>query len=299
MAHPFVDAAFSILAQRAQGVALPLVLGLLLGNLAGGMPGALLARIVRFGRKLNRQKRGAATLVYRGIVALLLLLIPGIALGTALDRLPLPGQWLILIVIFGASLNFMPTLNLAQRIGRSGQKLELPNLDYLFADMHGLLRYSILRSAIGFAVGAVGTSFWYVLGGFTLAVPYLLLAACAYGFSGVAFGWAARGLFRLMDFLPRSFTILLLLVASPLVPHTHPLATRKARSWHGFVALLLGISLGGALPHHSLPWAGTGTAKIDPAHLRRWLTLLAAASVLLLFALSAGEIHKLLDLFIS
>ena len=86
----------------------------------------------------------------------------------------------------------------------------------------------------------------------------------------------------------------LLALAGLFVVGGKPLAMRHAKHFHGAIAYLLGISLGGRLPTVELPWEGTGTAKVEPAHLLRWLLLRSVAMLLLMLMLAAPNIVNLL-----
>jgi cobalamin biosynthesis protein CobD/CbiB len=267
------------------------------GSFLTTIANAINARIAALGRKLDRTHRNAATRVYRGIITLFILLIPALVLGLALAQHQPWVEWLSLIVLIAAIGRSLATFHLA-RLGREAArgtlKLEIPGLSFLFADTHAVMRYAILTSARDFAVGVVGTSFWYLVGGMPLALAYLTLAAASRHTTTPAFGWAVRSVFQLLNFIPHAIAVALLALAGLFVVGGRPLAMRHAKHFHGAIAYLLGISLGGRLPNGELPWEGTGTAKVEPGHLLRWLLLRSVAMLLLMLLLAAPQIFILL-----
>ena len=288
---------------RAQWLVVIILIAFVVGELVsrGSFMGILAsrvnARIASLGRKLDRTHRSIATRVYRGMITLFILLIPALALGLALAQHQPWVEWLSLIVLIAAIGRSLATFHLA-RLGREAArgtlKLEIPGLSFLFADTHAVMRYAILTSAGDFAVGVVGTSFWYLVGGMPLALAYLTLAAAARHYTTPAFGWAVRSVFQLLNFIPHLIAVALLALAGLFVVGGKPLAMRHAKHFHGAIAYLLGISLGGRLPTVELPWEGTGTAKVEPAHLLRWLLLRSVAMLLLMLMLAAPNIVNLL-----
>ena len=251
-----------------------------------------------FGRKLDRENRGIATLVYRGIIAVFLLLIPAMLVAGVLSN-AVPGvalvSMLLLVAWFGHCFSLWQTAALWRRATKNGLPLELAGQDYLFADSHAVLRYLVTTRMDGFAIGVVGGCVWYMLGGLPLMVAYLTLAAAADAYRPrLAFGWAARSLFALMDLLPTVIARLLLVLAAVFTPRTHPLAALRTGAWRGFAANMLGVSLGGPSPRGAQVWIGTGTARLTPEHLRRTLHLLVAASVLLVVLLASQNLYNLL-----
>jgi hypothetical protein len=288
---------------RAQSLAMLLVLGFVVGEfLARGPFSTLLRRgqqlMGTLGRKLNREHRSVATLVYRGIVAVLMLLAPAIVAASLLTR---PLAWvellsaLWLVAWFGHCFQTVATWRLAARAKHAGLALEIPGLDYLFSDSHAVIRYLIARRVDAFAIGIVGGCFWYVAGGpVAMAIYLVLAAACRTYRAHVAFGWAARSLFALADSLPKLIARALLFLAAYVTPHTKPCSGLRARDWLTAVAATLDIALGGKTPEGEIAWAGTASARLTHAHLARAIQLLVAASVWLLLLLAHQHLYNIL-----
>ncbi len=291
----------ALLAARAQWLAPLVMAAMLLGDpFSRGPFEAVLARgeqlVARLGR-LDKKKRGVARLVYRGMIALMLLLIPTMAASIAIEMQPwhrlVSGAFFFLW--FGHCFQLWRSMARWHRAKADGLKLELPGLDYLFADSHALVRYLVATRLEAFAVGIVGASFWYILGGLPVAIGYLILATAATAYrDSLAFGWAARGLFQLMDVLPRFIARILLTLAAIFTPQTHPLAALNLRPWRVAMADLIGGALGGPGPNGNLPWAGNGTARLGPEHLRRVIGLLVAAGLLFSIGLAGETLVNLL-----
>lgn len=293
----------STLALRAQWLVVIILIAFVVGELVarGSFINAITYRINRFiaalGRRLDRTHRNTATRVYRGMITLFILLIPALVLGLTLAQHQPWVEWLSLIVLIAAIGRSLATFHLA-RLGREAArgtlKLEITGLSFLFADTHAVMRYAILTSARDFAVGVVGTSFWYLVGGMPLVLAYLTLAAAAHHYTTPAFGWAVRSVFQLLNFIPHAIAVAVLALAGLFVVGGKPLAMRRAKHFHGAIAYVLGISLGGRLPTAELPWEGHGTAKVEPTHLLRWLLLRSVAMLLLMLLLAAPQIVRLL-----
>lgn len=279
---------------RAEMLPLLLVVALLVGEPMARITGVrwLLAGAARlaawFERKLNREKRGVATRLYRGMVALALLLALAGGLGFALTRAHPAAHWaslLLVIAVLGEGMGGWRKLRQWRAEKAVSEAVELPGLAFRFADHHGLLRYAMLNEAERFAVQAVGASLWYALGGVAAMVMYLALAAAALRAAPV-FGWAARGLFALADAPAKALAALLLTLAALFVSGAKPLAALRARHFYGLIAALADCSLGGTLPHgRELPWEGRGTAKVTCTHFARTCLLMGVAVVLLVLVL--------------
>ena len=246
--------------------------------------------IAWLGRKLDRPQRSTATLVYRGVVALIVVALPVVAFGVGLSQ---PWHWqdvvaaILVISLLGRGFATIGLIQLARQARRGTLSLELPGVDFLFADTHAVLRYLILRSGEQFAVGVVGTGFWYIIGGLPGMLLYRLVATMAAQYRHRPFGWAVQNVFMLLDALPRIVTVTLLTVAALLIPAARPWAVLRARKFHSFISYLVHISLGGLMPGRQLPWVGDGTAKLLPHHFMRWLFLRLVASLMLVVALAA------------
>lgn len=294
------QALLAVVALRAQVLIITLLAGLVMGELLARLlffrqaEVGLRLRLARFTTKLNRPDRPIATRLWRGLVLVLMFLLPALLLGLLLQTHPLATQ-LVLVALFGHAFGSVRLTRFWRQAKAQGVKLELPGLDHLFADSHGVLRYHILHEGERFAIGVVGVAFWFLLGGLPLALGYLAAAFLAKHLSYLAvFGWAARALFRLVDALPRLLACLLLMLGALVVSGAKPWAIRLGGPFHGFLARLLDVSLGGTLPERELPWEGTGTPKLLSSHLSRFLLVRAAASVWLLLLLGAPEIINLL-----
>ena len=292
-----------LLKLRAEMLAALIVLGYAVGEfLARGPFAALLnageALVVRL-QKLDKPNRGVATLVWRGMIAVFMLLIPAM-LGAALLSKNIPALKLVscalLVLWFGHCFETFRTLALWRRAKADGLPLELPGLHYLFADSHAVIRHLVARRIAGFTVGVVGGSFWYLIGGLPLMAAYLTLAAAADTYRTPAFGWAARSLFLLMDIFPRFLSRILLTFASLFTPQTKPFAGLFSTSARGSIANTLDIALGGPTPKGELPWVGTGTARLSPKHLQRVLTMILASSLLLVVLLASPSLSNILNI---
>jgi len=227
------------------------------------------------------------------------LLLPALGLGLLLSR-DLPWvhllAMLLMVGLFGRAFTNFHLLQVWRRAKANALALELPGRDYLFADSHAVLRYTLLTSAQQFARGVVGAAFWYILGGMPLMFGYLVLSEVAGQARSAIYGWAAIALFRLVDAIPRVLSMVLLAVSGLFVRGIHPIKSIKARDFQSFISYLLDVSLGGRMPERDVPWTGTGTPKVMPVHVLRWLLLRVAATVLLLFLLGAQDVAKLLSI---
>lgn len=300
---PTFEPLFQLLLHRAQNLVPLVALAFFLGEYIARFTGtAWLLRKLQLAaqylnRKLDRPKRSIATRIYRGMIATGFLVIPALALGLVLngsnELLGIFGGF-VLVSLLGHAFASIRLLNEWRAAHAGTLKLELKGQNYLFADSHAVLRHLILTSGEQFAVGVVGTCFWFILGGLPALFVYLTLGVLAATFRTQIFGWAANGLFQLLDFIPRAFTTVLLTLGALFTPRAKPFAAFKARSYQGLLSYLLNVSLGGRTPTGDLPWTGTGTPKLLPEHLARWMLVRVGATVLLVFALSAETILKLL-----
>lgn len=261
-------------------------------------------RIAQLNKKLNRQKRSSATRVYRGIVALVMLLVPALALGLVLMR---PEPWvqliaaLLLVALFGTLLRPYQLLRLRREAKAGRITLQSTEPPFLFPDTHALIRYSILTAAERVAL-LIGGSLYFLIASVPGLLVYFMLAAAARFYAPVhtgnrAFGWAASALYALIDAPPRFLTALFCWIASLFTPRTAPFAPLRhfataTTHFHGWVAYLLGLSLGGPIPTEAgettLPWLGTGTPRPDATHLSRTLQLMGLASLLWIWVLGAS-----------
>lgn len=293
---------FTLLKLRAEMLAPIIVLGYVVGEFfARGPINALINAgdaLVVWLKKLDKPNRGIATLVYRGMIAVFMLLIPAMFAAALLSK-NIPevklASYIFLVIWFGHCFETWRTISLWRRAKVDGLPLELPGLNYLFADSHAVIRYLVARRINGFAVGVVGGSFWYLVGGLPLMAAYLTLAAAADHYRSPAFGWAARSLFLLMDIVPRFISRILLTFASIFTPQTKPFAGLFASTARSSIASTLDVALGGPTPKGELPWVGKGTARLGPKHLQRTLTMVLAATLLLVLLLVAPELSNILN----
>ena len=293
----------ALLKLRAEMLAAIIVLGYVVGEFFARGPFAALldagdALVVRL-KKLDKPNRGVATLVYRGMIAVFMLLIPAMFAAALLSK-NIPALKLatygVLILWFGHCFQTFRTLALWRRAKVDGLPLELPGLHYLFADSHAVIRYLVATRIHGFTIGVIGGSFWYLIGGLPLMAAYLTLAAIADSYRTLAFGWAARSLFLLMDIAPRFISRILLTLASLFTPQTKPFAGLFAPTARSAIASTLDVALGGPTPKGELPWVGKGTARLTPKHLQRTLTMVLAATLLLVVLLASPTLGNLLNI---
>lgn len=292
---------------RAETLSLLVVLGCVLGELLARGPFtnalASLSSITRkLGHKLDREHRAIATRVYRGIIAVLMLVLPAIAIAAALAQ---PIAWvkllsaLLIITWVGYCMAPLSSIGILRRAGRDGVPLSLPHLPYLFADSHAVIRHLITTRLEAFAVGVVGACFWYVVGGLVAMAIYLALAGAHNAFQQrAAFGWAARSLFRLANAIPAILARALIFLAALFTPRTRPLRGLREPTLRAAAATTLDIALGGPMPGGERPWVGAGTARLTPVHLKRAMHLLSVATVLLVLLLAHQHLYNILIKFI-
>lgn len=297
----------TLITARAQWLALLLIVGYSVGSLLARGPFLAALRaggeiVLSLGRKLNRERRSVATLVYRGIIAVMVLVLPAGGAGLLLS-VSIP--WvealsaLLLVVWFGYCFQTLPTIALYKKAKTDGLGLQILELDFLFADSHAVIRHLITTRMDSFAIGVVGASFWVVAGGWMPTAIYLALAAAASAYRPcLAFGWAARGLFALMDVVPRLIARILLMLGAIVTPQTKPFAGLFAPHWRNVVTETLHISLSGPTADGQVTWVGTGTARLTHLHLSRALHLLFAATIWLALLLVSPIAYKLLIKFI-
>lgn len=290
----------TLIAERAWALWIALALTFVIGwPLGHVLPldrtiGALHRLIKTMGRKLNKQKRDATTRAWRGVIATAFVFVPAVALGWYIDAHLTALAFLSPMLIFIGTQRRPGIITLWRQAKADTLTLQLNEPNYLFADTHALLRYAMLDHATRFAIGIVGVMFWYVVFGSAGALGYLALATCAAHYAterdqDIAFGGATDGLFQLADAIPRTLTKILLAVASIFAPGARPRsAARHFTPWPLFLAELLGIALGGAMPmaygSAQTEWVGSGTPKPDATHLTRWLLIWAVALLVLMAA---------------
>jgi adenosylcobinamide-phosphate synthase len=287
---------------------LVLLAGYAMSLLIGGVLYAYLGRpvarklrglLARTGEKLNQ--RSVAVRVWRGVILVGFLLFLSL-LAAMLGAAPAAAA-LILAIFTGISYPLwwaVKAMRAAKReedalLQRCAEAMTSPT--QRGRDYHGALGLIITALTEHFALTLVGAGFWFVLLGPAGWFCYLALSACIRAFPVAedawrAFGWAAHGLFRLMDAIPALLSATLLLLASFFVPKTAPragllafLRARDARHLH-LIAGLLNITLGGPGLRHDAaiahPWIGAGSARIEPDALLRMLLLYAAGLIFLM-----------------
>ncbi|MDX2095773.1 MAG: hypothetical protein SFW64_07550 [Alphaproteobacteria bacterium] len=289
-----------LIAERAEYLALLLLPAFGIGELLARGPftralAALRRAVATLGRKLDRDTRPVAVRVYRGLIAVAMLLLPMLAATVFLGRVP-PLVALLLLAWFGQCFATISNLRLWRAAPGEALRLEQAGERALFADSHALLRHYIGTRTEAFAVGVVGGGFWYVLGGLPAMGVYLALAGAHHAYRArPAFGWAARGAFALADFLPRLLARGLVFLAGFFTPQTRPFAGLRAKDWQTAVARTLDITLGGpSLAGAQEPWVGEGTARLTGLHARRAVRLLAVAALLLGLLLAGRQMNYIL-----
>ena len=167
------------------------------------------ARVHRMGKKLNQ--RSVATRVWRGLIVVILLLIPCLITDWML------GSGFFAGIIIAMSADIQPSLwhgwaavgaaknQDEARLTLAASKLALEPQSA--PDHHGKLRLIILTLTHHFSVVLVGGAFWFALLGLKGLLGYYVLATAAHYFresedEWKAFGWAATRLFTLVDIIP-------------------------------------------------------------------------------------------------
>ncbi len=249
--------------------------------------------ITRLGQKLDRPERGPTTLIYRGMVALLMLLIPMVGLSLFLV-VPVPWRELLVVFLliawFGQAFNTLPDYQLWRRARAGRMTLESVEYNRLFTDTHALLRHRICMHMTAFHVDIVGGSFWYMLADLPAMTAYLIIMAAARSYDRGVFGWAARQLARIMTAIPTAITLLLLRLAAIFIPGTRSLASLRSGDILTATADILGIALEGSLHKNPSGWVGSGTAKVMASHFGCTLGLILVAMVWLTLLLASPTI---------
>ncbi len=245
------------------------------------------------GRRLNKSKRDAATLAWRGVIVTAMIVFPALILGALIDH-HLSHGWLFVapLLLFIGSQRQPGMIALWRAAKTETLTLQMAQPNYLFVDTHALLRFAILDHAQRFAINIFGVIMWYLVGGSAAAFAYLALGLCAAHFTpdlqkNLAFGGATDRLFAMADFIPRMIATALLLFAGFFAPGAKPArALPHFMNFPRFIADLLDISLGGPMPAAhggaNIPWVGKGTPKPTAQHLARWLITWGVALLLLM-----------------
>ena len=290
-----------LLESRSQLLLLAILLGCLLGSAplrATGLPMAFVRFIDRLGSKLDRAHRSTATLVYRGMIALILLLVPAATLGTILSQ---PAHWAQLLTLlwmavwFGWATGFYTQrYHWIQLRDHPDAAWECLGMERSFQrDIHSVIRASIVLRTQAIAEKLIGASFWFLLGGLPLMFAYSMLQCSREQFHArsMAFGWATRRMSALMDTLPRLLARVLFALAACFTPGAKPLAIFRGGSWRACIARLLDCSLETTSGNG---WVGEGSARVTHAHAGRCLILCLVTTLLLLLALATPLANKTL-----
>jgi cobalamin biosynthesis protein CobD/CbiB len=291
----------ALVTARSDRLCLVVLAGYVLGGFLIGEPvrrvqGFLYGWVEKIGKRLDRSHRSIATRVYRGIIALSVLLMVSILAAAALMHTQWPAQLLVVLLAvlwFGAAFSLPPLVSLWQR-ARQGT-LGVVDGTTVYNDTHGLIRYRLERQMDALASQVVGVCFWFLLAGILGALLYITTTSAAHAYRHSVFGWAARALHRVLDAVPRVLTRLMMVVAACFVTGCHPLHALIARDWRSAVARLYGVALGGTTPQGERPWVGDGSARLHATHLRQLLTLQLAMLVLLGLILQSHNVINLLN----
>ncbi|MHA1538828.1 MAG: cobalamin biosynthesis protein [Alphaproteobacteria bacterium] len=277
-------------------------------------PLALVGRLsAELERRLDRARRGEATLILRG--AGLLILIVGLA-GLAGWAIQLwtrtnPLGWIVEAALVALLLDQRGTIARAGRVVRAmpARKEAAAAFTAYFgrapagvrlasADRHAIARATIEASALAFAAGAVGAVLWYAV----LGLPGLFVHRVAGAMSaavrsreGAGFGLAIHRFEAAFTAIPARLAVPILALAALAVPGAsasravaesiadHGKISGLNDGWPiGAVAGALGLALGGGKS-----WAGSGTAKAGAGDINRARYLLFASALVLAAPIAA------------
>lgn len=304
------------------GPILLLLVALLLHLVAGGLmprrargPLVLVERAGRFlESRLNRESRGEAARVIRGLLSVVVIGGCAAAAGWIVVRFtqPVTYGWIVEVAVLASLFGVWTGARLAAAVARAlllarpdDARRALAERDKTareYADDHAIARGGIEQCVRSLLHGLVGPVFWYLL----LGLPGVLAYRAIEVMDGVvgrrdppreSFGLAAARLDEVANWLPARLTGMLILLAGSFVPGGSPLgvwrAIRAARSRGatGVAAWVLaaasgalGLSLGGPTRWNGVsvaaPWLGDGRARAAPADLRRAVWLAAVTTVL-------------------
>jgi len=271
------------------------------------------ANLVRwFDRKLNRERRSAATRAGRGaLIVAILVTIAGLAGWlVALAARQIPHGFLLELV---AIVLLIDQRAVHEHVRRVGAALTSESLgaarEKLNAvggggaermDAFAIARTAIEISARSFAYGVVAPAFWYAFFG----LPGLCVLRAAAVIDDVvgepternrAFGFAAARFNEALLMIAAPIAGALLLIASLFVPTAKPGRAARAMLGHngpyrsramgwpvGAVAGALGLALAGPKrgTYASQAWIDAGTAQATPLDVRRALFLFTVACLL-------------------
>ena len=263
-------------------------------------------------RKLNRERRSAATRAGRGTLIVTVLVISAALLGwlIAWAARHIPHGFLLELVAIVLLIDQRAVHEDVRRIGlaltNEGLGVARERLNALGGvgaerlDTHAVARNAIEISARSFAYGVVAPAFWYTLFG----LPGLCALRAAAVIDDVvgepsernrAFGFTAQRFNEAMLLIAAPIAGLLLLAASLFVPTAGPARAARAMlgragpyrsramGWPvGAVAGALGLALAGPKrgTYAREPWLDAGTAQATPLDVRRALFLFTIACLL-------------------
>jgi adenosylcobinamide-phosphate synthase len=270
------------------------------------------AALVRWcDRKLNRERRSAATRAGRGalIVAFLVLGAGLFGWAIAFAARHIPHGFLLELVAIVLLVDQRAVHEDVRRIGNAlaneGLGAARERLNAVSGGAERLDAYAVARAAIevsarSFAYGVVAPAFWYALFG----LPGLCALRAAAVIDDVvgepternrAFGFAAARFNEALLLIAAPIAGLVLLIASLFVPTARPRRAARAMlgragpyrsramGWPvGAVAGALGLALAGPKrgTYAREPWIDAGTAQATPLDVRRALFLFTVACLL-------------------
>ncbi|MCC7305637.1 MAG: cobalamin biosynthesis protein [Alphaproteobacteria bacterium] len=279
-----------------------------------------------FGDRLDRLHRPRADLMFRGLLLTAAALFAGGWLGKYIDNSYISMHYggimqaLYLSVLITGGTVFYVLLQLYFAMAGSkdikGAYYALSTssrTNLALADNYAITRTALNYGARIFDKGLVSPVFWYLVGGFPVALIYTILAFLAARFGKHGFtkglGSVPLAMERLLGFVPGAFAALLIMLAGGFTPtaglfrgisSVFGVKGRASYEQGGFplsaMAWSLGIALGG--PSQDLSgsalqggWVGPegATTRNDHSHLKRGLYILLAAH--LLFAASLGSAY--------
>jgi adenosylcobinamide-phosphate synthase len=305
------------------GPLLLLLVALAIDAYAGGfvacLPPGLATWIGRLGgfldRKLNRQERGDATRLGRGVLVVAVLVAAAAALGAVVHLFSrsVPFGWglelAMLVICLGLGLPWHAIRAVRRAFGHGGldaarQALRgLTRRDIDALDDYGVARAAIEAVAKHLNQGVVAPVFWYILFGLPGLLVWTVVNALddAIGHRSpryAQFGLGAARLDLALNFLPARLTGGLIVVAAAFLGSAQPLAALrtmlKDARYHRSVnagwpeaalAGALGLALGG--PHREGAvtvrevWIGQGRARATAADIGRALALHAVSCLVL------------------
>lgn len=293
-------------------------------------PVSLTRRLVEeLDRRLNRPQRGETTLLVRGVLVVLVLVVLGLGGGAAVGWLSrsLPyGFFLELFVVFACVSARQPwqrTANVRWLIGQDGHEAARAALQVQGVEhASGLDQYGVVRTALECLVKAlnqtvIAPGFWYLL----LGLPGLFLwmvidiADAEIGRRTGDyrnFGLTAARLDDALNFLPARLTGFVICAAAVFLGTANPMAAIRTMWLHAryhrsinagwpqaALAGALGLALGGPRTIGDAVvrdvWIGNGRARTNEHDLTRAMALYAI-SVLVFAGLVAGWLVLVLSL---